>query len=73
MTAKRTVIPMLKQIWIAECDMCGRTEEAKAVIGRYTETGYDLPDGWSRAHNKNFILCPECVVSAYTLGKKTGD
>ena len=64
---------MLKQITIAECDLCGRTEKAKAVSGRYNDREYTLPDGWSRAHNKNFILCPECVVSAYTLGKRTGD
>lgn len=52
---------MLKQITIAECDLCGKTEPAKAAIGRYNETGYDLPDGWSKGHNNNFILCPECT------------
>ena len=52
---------MLKQITIAECDMCGKTEPAKAVSGRYNEREYTLPDGWSRGHNKDFMLCPECT------------
>ncbi len=52
---------MLKQITIAECDLCGKTEPAKAVSGRYNETDYTLPDGWGYAHNKDFVLCPECL------------
>ena len=40
---------MLKQIWIAECDLCGKIERAKAVSGQYNETDYTLPDGWSYA------------------------
>ena len=51
---------MLKQITIAECDMCGKTEPAKATTGRYYME-YTLPDGWSKGHNNNFILCPECA------------
>lgn len=53
---------MLKQIWIAECDLCGKTKRAKTVSGRYNETSYDLPYGWGYAHNKNFTLCPECLA-----------
>ncbi len=53
---------MLKQIWIAECDLCGKTEKAKAKDGRYNETVYGLPDGWGYGHNKNFIVCPECLA-----------
>lgn len=52
---------MLKQITIAECDLCRKTEPAKAVSGRYNETDYTLPDGWSKGHNDSFILCPECA------------
>ena len=52
---------MLRQITIAECDLCGKTEPAKAVPGRYNEREYTLPDGWSKGHNNNFILCPECT------------
>lgn len=56
------MINVIKSIWIAECDMCGRTEPAKEITGRYNETKYDLPDGWSRAHNEKFILCPDCQM-----------
>ncbi len=52
---------MLKQITIAECDLCGKTEKAKRALGEYYESGYTLPDGWSKGHNNNFILCPECT------------
>ena len=52
---------MLKQITIAECDLCGKIEHAKAVSERYNETDYTLPDGWGYGHNKDFTLCPECL------------
>ncbi len=53
---------MIRQIWIAECDLCGHTEKAKAKSGRYNETDYTLPDGWGYGHNKDFTLCPECLL-----------
>ncbi len=53
---------MIRQIWIAECDLCGRMEAAKAKSGRYNENDYTLPDGWGYGHNKNFTLCPECLA-----------
>lgn len=59
---------MLKQIWIAECDLCGATERAKSVLSPYNETVYELPAGWGRGHNKNFCICPECIASK---GKST--
>ena len=52
---------MLKQVWIAKCDLCGRVEQAKAVFGQYNETNYTIPEGWDTGHNKDFILCPECL------------
>lgn len=52
---------MLIQITIAECDLCGKTEPAKALSGRYNDIDYTLPDGWSKGHNNSFILCPECT------------
>ena len=52
---------MIKQITIAECDLCGKTERAKSISGRDNETAYNLPDGWGYGHNKDFILCPECL------------
>lgn len=64
---------MLKQITIAECDLCGRTEKAKAVSGRYNDREYTLPDGWSRAHNKEFILCPECQTATCNHREKKAE
>ena len=29
---------MIRQVWIAECDLCGHTEKAKTKPGRYNET-----------------------------------
>lgn len=55
---------MLKQIWIAECDLCGRTEECNEGKGFYNDsfhTNYTLPDGWCHGHNKDFLVCPECL------------
>lgn len=51
---------MLKQVWIVECDLCGKVERAKSVLGRYNETDYTLPEGWKHGHNKNCTFCPEC-------------
>lgn len=53
---------MLKQVWIARCDLCGKEEKAKAVRGRYNETEHTLPDGWECGHNKDFHLCGECAA-----------
>lgn len=58
---RKGTIVMLKQITIAECDTCGKTEPAKAVSGHYNDIDYTLPDGWSKGHNNSFILCPECA------------
>ena len=52
---------MLKQIWIAECDLCGASEPAQAKIGRYNDTDYELPVGWKQGHNKDFCVCPDCA------------
>ena len=53
---------MIRQIWITECDLCGKTEKAKPKSGRYNETDYTLPDGWCHGHNQNFFVCPECLA-----------
>ncbi|MBR0278826.1 MAG: hypothetical protein IJQ75_02450 [Synergistaceae bacterium] len=52
---------MKKQVWIVECDLCGKIERAREVEERYNEIGYDLPKGWGYGHNKNFTICPECL------------
>lgn len=37
---------MIKQITVAECDICGRTEKAIPETFR-NETNYTLPEGWT--------------------------
>ena len=54
----------IKQIWIAECDMCGKTERAHPKPGRYNETDYEPPLGWGHGANKDFIICPECRAAS---------
>ena len=51
---------MIKTICVAECDLCGKVVRAKSISDGYHDT-YGLPDGWGYGHNKNFILCPECL------------
>lgn len=52
---------MIKQITVAECDICGKTEKAKSVCGQYNETDYTTPDGWMRSTtNGQFCICPDC-------------
>ncbi len=61
---------MLKQIWIAECDLCGKRVPARRTSGRNNEPEFVLPAGWTRgASNYSFTVCPECaeVVSTKKL------
>lgn len=51
---------MIKQIWIAECDVCGKTAKARVGSGQYNEEVHNLPPDWHRGHNKDFCLCPDC-------------
>lgn len=52
---------MIKQITVAECDICGRTDKAKTRYGQYNETDYVLPDGWVKSPvNGKVCLCPMC-------------
>jgi len=55
---------MIKQIWIAQCDVCGLIETARMVRGRYNDTEATLPVGWGHGHNKDVHLCPECSKRA---------
>ena len=51
---------MIKQITVAECDICGYTEKAKPETFR-NETNYKLPDGWMVSEaNRQFCICPRC-------------
>lgn len=52
---------MIKQITVAECDICGVTEKAKPVAGQYNDTDYKLPEGWMTSEaNRQFCICPRC-------------
>ncbi len=51
---------MIKQITVAECDICGRTEKARPETFR-NETNYKLPEGWMMSEvNRQFCICPTC-------------
>lgn len=52
---------MIKQITVAECDICGATEKAKMGTAQYNETIYEPPKGWIRSGTNNmFLICPKC-------------
>lgn len=51
---------MIKQIYIVECDICGKTEKARIGCGRYNEDVRNLPIEWHRGNNRDFCICPEC-------------
>ena len=51
---------MIKQVWLVQCDFCGKEEHAKIVSGQYNETETALPDGWGYGYTKAFHCCPEC-------------
>lgn len=51
---------MIKQIYMAICDLCGKTEPAKTMLSPRNEEYYKLPPDWGHGANKNFTLCPKC-------------
>ncbi len=54
---------MIKTITVAQCDICGKTEPAKAVNGQYNETEYTIPNGWKTSEtNKEFCICYGCKM-----------
>lgn len=61
---------MIKQIWVAQCDVCGKIENAKITMGRYNEEGHTLPDGWGYGYTKDIHLCPEC---SKRIAKEVGE
>lgn len=51
---------MIKQITVAECDICGAMEKAR-VEGTQRDEYNEVPKGWVRsATNNNFCICPKC-------------
>ena len=51
---------MIKQIWIAECDCCGKVVPAVEKSGYRDDPIYLPPDNWGRGYNQSFIVCPDC-------------
>lgn len=57
---------MLKQIWIAECDLCWKVERAKVERAKENisnaGTIYMLPYGWAWGISDiKCAVCPECI------------
>lgn len=52
---------MIKKVWIAQCDLCGKVENARMVTGQYNESEPALPTGWICGYNKDFHCCSECA------------
>lgn len=52
---------MIKQVYIAECDVCGAVE--KAQLGDYwNDENVILPKGWEKSStNNDFCICPKCL------------
>lgn len=61
---------MIKQIWIAQCDVCGKMENARIMMGRYNEEEHMLPIGWGNGYTEDIHLCPEC---SKRMMKKVGE
>ena len=51
----------LKQLWIAQCDLCGKIKNLRITTGQYNEVECTLPTDWRYGRNKNMHLCPECA------------
>ena len=51
---------MIKQVWMAECDFCGKMERARITGGQYNEDVHILPVGWKYGVNDDFCVCDDC-------------
>lgn len=51
---------MIKQIWVAECDICGAVEAAKITHPWMNEEERSLPDEWQHGFTEQTCICPEC-------------
>ena len=52
---------MIKQMFMVECDICGKLAKPKHTMVRNEEDVYTPPDGWIRSRaNPSVIMCPEC-------------
>jgi hypothetical protein len=70
-TRRRTEAkPVIKQITVAECDICGYTEKAKSEMFR-NEINHRLPEGWMMSEaNRQFCICPRCWDKLTKEGKR---
>ena len=62
---------MLKEIMMAECDLCGALE--KPIRQQHIDAGesYALPDGWMRSCvNGQFCLCRECAQKFHAIDQE---
>lgn len=51
----------VKQIMVAQCDICGAMEPAKAERAEYNGTRYTIPDDWQFGTNEGVTICPKCA------------
>ena len=52
---------MIQNRMVCVCDICGHIENARTVFGKYNETNYTAPEGWSRGTVATVDICPECT------------
>lgn len=50
---------MMKQKWVAICDLCGEERYAENAI--FPNGPHALPEGWKRAWNERLDLCAACA------------
>lgn len=61
---------MLKMIPACICDLCGKTERARTLPGRYNEHTLIIPEGWMVSEvNKEVHICPECIKKLKAIGR----
>ena len=64
MSKERTLkeaLTLLKQVWICECDICGKNARATMKLERDNNSEPSMPDGWCYAYNPKIHICPECA------------
>ena len=53
---------MLKQVWLAECDLCGYKETSETIVSpeMFRENPGNILKGWTKGFTIDFHLCPKC-------------
>ena len=52
---------MIRNCMVCVCDICGHIEKAQVTFGKYNETNYVAPEGWSRGTVATVDICPGCT------------